>query len=186
MSNDTQIEVVQPLLSRISSALARGESVVIGALMVSIFVLLMLNVVSRALGSPVIWVDEAAVFLMIWVALFGASLALAKREHLAVTLLSDTLTSRPQTLLSVMVDLSLFGFFVIFAIVLWRWFDPLTLWRAGSVTVFSRDTFNFIYQEPTVTLGLRKVWVWLILPVFCLNGLIHTGAQLVRSRGDVR
>lgn len=169
-------------LSRISRTLARAESFGIGVLMVSIFALLMLNVVSRSIGSPVIWVDEAAVYLMIWVALLGASLALARRQHLAVTLLPDMMTDRARAVLARAVDILLFVFFVIFAVILWRWFDPLTLWRAGSVADFSRSTFNFLYQEPTVTLGLRKLWFWLILPVFCINGLIHSLAHLTGPR----
>ncbi|UYV39438.1 TRAP transporter small permease subunit [Rhodobacteraceae bacterium D3-12] len=176
----------QNSLLRLSGAIARLETFAIGALMVSIFALLMLNVVSRAVGAPVIWVDEAAVFLMIWVALFGASLALAKREHLAVTLVSDTFGVRARRLLSVIVDALLFVFFVLFAIILWRWFDPITLWQAGSVVAFSRETFNFLYQEPTVTLGVHKVWFWLILPVFCLSGLVHCAAQLTRSKGAMQ
>ena len=184
MFNDTQIELPQPWLVRISAGVARVEFILIGVLMVAIFAFLMLNVVSRAVGSPVIWVDEAAVFLMIWVAFFGASLALAKREHLAVTVVSDMLSGGMRILLSVLVDTFLFAFFVIFAVILWRWFDPITLWKAGSIAAFSSKTFNFIYQEPTVTLGLPKLWFWLILPIFCLTGLVHTAAQLMRPRGD--
>lgn len=168
-------------LARCSAVLAKGESFVIGALMVSIFGLLMLNVISRAMGQPVIWVDELAVYLMIWVALVGASLALAKREHLAVTLVPDLLQPTGRRMLSRMVDLLLFVFFLILTAILWRWFDPLTLLRAGSVTVFTRETFNFLYQEPTVTLGVSKIWFWLILPIFCLTGLIHTAAHLMRA-----
>lgn len=170
---------VQPILIRISTGLARVESLAIGALMMSIFALLMVNVISRAIGRPVIWVDELAVFIMIWVALVGASLALAKREHLAVTLLPDALPIQHRTRLVFAIDLLLLAFFGFFAVVLWHWFDPITLWRAGSANAFSRETFNFIYQEPTVTLGIQKIWFWLILPVFCLSGLIHISARLM-------
>jgi TRAP-type C4-dicarboxylate transport system permease small subunit len=186
MLNDAQMKKMQPWLVRASAGVARVEFMLIGLLMVAIFAFLMLNVVSRAVGSPVIWVDEAAVFLMIWVAFFGASLALAKREHLAVTLLSDMLNGRIRIFLSLLVDASLFAFFAIFAVILWFWFDPVTLWKAGSFAAFSSETFNFIYQEPTVTLGLPKLWFWLILPIFCLTGLVHTAAQLMRPRGDAQ
>ena len=184
MIKSIQTKVRQPVVVRLSTGLARGETVAIGVLMMLIFALLMLNVVSRAVGAPVIWVDEAAVFLMIWVALFGASLALAKRGHIAVTLVADMVPEKVRKSLARLVDLMLFGFFIIFAAILWRWFDPITLWQAGSVTAFSRETFNFIYAEPTVTLGVSKVWFWLILPIFCLSGLIHTLAQLMRSTGE--
>ncbi|MBK0329677.1 TRAP transporter small permease subunit [Rhodobacteraceae bacterium F11138] len=182
MNHASRPTAERSLVERLSQGLARVESVVIGALMLSIFGLLMLNVVSRALGAPVIWVDEAAVFLMAWVALFGASLALARREHIAVTLVPDMLSDVARYRLARAVDVLLLGFFVLFAVVLWRWFDPVTLWQAGSIKDFSRATFNFIYQEPTVTLGVRKIWFWLILPVFCLSGLVHSIAHLTARR----
>ena len=156
MTQVSQTDSAPGVLARIDSGIARAETVLIGALMLAIFGLLMLNVISRSIGSPVIWVDEAAVFLMIWVALTGASL-----------------------------DVLLFGFFLLFAVILWMWFDPITLWQAGSVREFSRATFNFLYQEPTVTLGIRKIWFWLAMPVFCLCGLVHTGAHIL-GRGGVR
>ncbi len=182
MSEDSQNTPVQPWLMRMSLVLARVEVVAIGALMVLIFALLMLNVVSRAAGSPVGWVDEAAVFVMIWVALIGASLALAKREHFSVTLVSDALPRKSRFILSSIVDLMLFLFFAVLAVILWRWFDPITYWHADSAAAFARETFNFIYQEPTVTLGVGKIWFWLILPLFCLTGLVHTAAQLLRIK----
>ncbi|MCB1358316.1 MAG: TRAP transporter small permease subunit [Maritimibacter sp.] len=185
MNEILRSDSVQPGLTRVSQALARAESFGIGALMVGIFGLLMLNVVSRSIGSPVIWVDEAAVYLMIWAALLGASLGLARREHLAVTLLPDMLSERARAALALAVDILLFVFFILFATILWLWFDPVTLWRSGSVAAFSRETFNFLYQEPTVTLGLRKLWFWLILPVFCFNGLIHSLAHLTGPRGGI-
>ena len=92
MTQVSQTDSAPGVLARIDSGIARAETVLIGALMLAIFGLLMLNVISRSIGSPVIWVDEAAVFLMIWVALTGASLALFARQHLAVTLLPDLLS----------------------------------------------------------------------------------------------
>jgi TRAP-type C4-dicarboxylate transport system permease small subunit len=178
MINTKPTGPVSPILARLSTTLAQAESFTICGFLLAIFALLMVNVTSRAAGSPLIWVDELAVFIMIWVALIGASLALAKREHLAVTLLPDFLPVRQKAILAFAIDLLLLAFFMAFALILWRWFDPLTLWRAGSISAFSRKTFNFIYQEPTVTLGIHKIWFWLILPVFCMSGLIHLGARL--------
>ena len=56
MDETLRSDSVRGGLTRISRALARAESFGIGALMVGIFALLMLNVVSRSIGSPVIWV----------------------------------------------------------------------------------------------------------------------------------
>ena len=61
---------------------------------------------------------------------------------------------------------------------IWRWFDPVGVLQAASIEDFTASTFNFIYQEPTVTLGMHKVWFWLVMPVFCVTATIHVLASL--------
>lgn len=161
------------LPERVSRTVARFEAWAAGLIVLAIFIILMGNVVSRALARPLIWSDELAVNLMAWAAFVGASLGLANRQHIAVTLLPDMLSPPGRRMMAVAVDAALLLFFAVFAVLLWQWFDPLTLWRAGSLQAFSSESFNFIYEEPTVTLGIRKLWFWLILPVFCLTGGLH-------------
>ena len=66
-----------------------------------------------------------------------------------------------------------------------RWFMPLELARAGWDTkVFQAATFNFIYAEPTNTLGIPKVWVWVIVPVFTAGAFVHSLANLVSPQAS--
>ncbi|WP_116087390.1 TRAP transporter small permease [Tropicimonas sp. IMCC34011] len=168
------------ILARISAAVARLEAWMAAAAILGVFCLLLCNVISRALGAPLIWTDELAVYLMIVGAFLGASVGIEKRQHISVTLMVDTLSERTRRLYTLVVDLLLLGFFVVLGLMLWRWFDPLGLMRAESIQAFSLETFNFLYQEPTTTLGIRKVWFWLILPVFCITGALHVLARFGR------
>lgn len=164
-------------LLRMSDAVAWVEARFAGAIVAAVLGLLLANVVSRAFGRPLIWTDELAVYLMVLGAFAGASLGLARRQHIAVTLISDAMGERISRALSRVVDTILLGLFALFAWMLWNWFDPLGMLSAESLQAYSRESFNFLYQEPTTTLGVRKVWFWLILPVFCLTGLVHVLAR---------
>lgn len=166
-------------LRAISRRIAAVEALVAGLLILAIFCLLMGNVVSRAIARPLIWSDELAIYLMACAAFVGASVGLAHRQHIAVTLLPDLLSLRNAHRLAIVVDVILLAFFVVLAVLLWRWFDPVGVLRAESLEAYSMQTFNFMWQEPTVTLGMRKVWFWMVLPVFCLTGGLHVAGSLV-------
>lgn len=175
-----------PFLHRLGVRLRTGsrrvaavEATVAGMLVLVIFCLLMGNVISRAIARPLIWSDELAIYLMACAAFVGASVGLAHRQHIAVTLLPDLLSPRDAHRLAIVVDAILLVFFVVLAVLLWRWFDPVNVLRAESLEAYSMQTFNFMWQEPTVTLGMRKVWFWMVLPVFCLTGGLHVAGSLI-------
>ena len=176
---DALLQRLGTRLRSISRSLAAVEAWVAGLLIAGIFCLLMGNVVSRAIARPLIWSDELAIYLMACAAFVGASVGLAHRQHIAVTLLPDLLSLRNAHRLAIVVDVILLAFFVVLAVLLWRWFDPVGVLRAESLEAYSMQTFNFMWQEPTVTLGMRKVWFWMVLPVFCLTGGLHVAGSLV-------
>lgn len=164
---------------RVSRAVAKAEAVVAGILAAAMLGVVLLNLALRVLGRPLIWGDELAVNLMIWAALIGASLGLANRQHIAVSLVPDMVGPHARRMLAIAVDLVLVAFFAVLAVILWQWFDLPGLIAAGSAEAHGMATFNFIWSEPTVTLGVRRVWLWLILPIFCLTGLLHSLASLI-------
>ncbi|WP_372500776.1 TRAP transporter small permease (plasmid) [Tistrella mobilis] len=165
-------------LQSLSNRIAGVETWAAGLTVFGIFCLLLGNVVSRSLGNPLIWTDELAVFLMAWAAFIGASLGLARRQHIAITLLPDALRPAARRQLAILVDVALLVFLAVLSVQIWRWFDPVGVLQAASIEDFTASTFNFIYQEPTVTLGMHKVWFWLVMPVFCVTATIHVLASL--------
>ncbi|MWD27112.1 TRAP transporter small permease subunit [Aquicoccus sp. SCR17] len=164
-------------LRKLSDGIARIEAQAAGVLIFAVLVLLLANVVSRGFGQPLIWTDELAIYLMVMAAFAGASQGLARRQHIAVTLLPDMLGPGPRRVLDGIVDVVLLAILLVFAWTLWRWFDPLGVLAAEDLRSYARDSFNFLYQEPTTTLGVRKIWFWLIMPLFCIASVIHVLAR---------
>lgn len=158
----------------------RAETAAAAALMAGCFCTLLAGAAMRSLGRPLVWADEAAILLMCCAGFLGASAALARGRHITVDLPARVLPPRPARVIAGLVQVLMIAGLAGFAVILWRWFDPVGVLRAGSVEAFSRETYNFIYSEPTVTLGIAKVWPWLVLIPFCAGCLLHAAARLVR------
>jgi TRAP-type C4-dicarboxylate transport system permease small subunit len=168
-------------LTRVSDAIATIDSWLAGLLVAAIFCLLIVNAGTRAFGTPVIWIDELAIYAMIWAAFLGSSAGLPRREHIAVTLLPDALPPRRRAVLQIVVDALVLIFVTALGLIVWRWFDPLTVMAAETLRDFSKATFNFIYTEPTTTIGMRKIWFWLVMPYACVTLFIHAVRNLANS-----
>lgn len=170
---------------RLSAGIAWFEARFAGAVVLVILGLLLANVISRAFGVPLIWTDELAIYLLAVGAFAGASLGIHNRHHIAVTLVSDMLPESQRRGLALAVDVTLLAIFLCLGWMLWLWFDPVGVLSAESLKAYARESFNFIYQEPTTTLGVRKIWFWLALPMFCIAGTVHVLASFGEA-GEAR
>ncbi|QYX56768.1 TRAP transporter small permease subunit [Roseovarius sp. SCSIO 43702] len=168
------------MLKRVSAAWARIELAVAACLAVGVTLLILLNVVTRYMGNALYWVDEAAIYAMIWMTFLGASAAVHYGNAVAITILTDVL---PRTLkwgAAKLVDAIIFAFALFLLWFCWRWFAPLDLARAGfDIATFQSSTFNFVYAEPTLTIGIPKYIVWLIMWLFALGATLHSLAHLL-------
>ena len=63
-------------------------------LTVALLAVVMLGVITRALGDPLIWTDEISRFLMVWVAVAGWLLATRRRAHIRIRFFHDLLPKR--------------------------------------------------------------------------------------------
>ncbi|MEQ8472251.1 MAG: TRAP transporter small permease [Marinoscillum sp.] len=91
----------------------------LGSVLVILMAVMVINVLWQVasrylLGSPSIFTDELANFLLIWVGILGAAYATGKRMHLAIDILPNKLEGKSQkTLMTVVAVLvSLFAFTV--------------------------------------------------------------------------
>ncbi|WP_169053312.1 TRAP transporter small permease [Falsirhodobacter xinxiangensis] len=173
-------------IQEVSRALRGAETALAAALVAAIFVVLLANVVSRGLGHPLVWTDELAVHLMVWIAFLGASLGIASRSHMAIGILPERLGDRARAWLVAIVDALVLGFMAMMAVLVWNWLDLPGLIAAGSGAALAERSFNFVYLDPTLTLGVRKIWFWLILPLTCVTGTIHAAATLAQSIGALK
>lgn len=168
------------MLFRLSAAWARIELWSAALLAVCVTLLILLNVVTRTAGNALFWVDELAIYAMVWMTFLGASAALHHRNSVSITVLSDMVPANVKPFIRKAVDVIVFAFAIAMLWFCWRWFLPLDIARAGfDVTAFQGQTFNFIYAEPTSTLGLPKFLFWLVMWIFALGATLHSTMHLL-------
>jgi TRAP-type C4-dicarboxylate transport system permease small subunit len=169
-------------LIRASNSLLRLEKLVVIGLAAALLGLILLNIVTRAAGAAIFWVDELAIYTMIWMALIGASAMVRLRAGVAVTLVTGLLPAGPRRAVARLVDAITLAFAVILLVLCWQWYDPVALMQSGfDFDEFAQATFKFIYSEPTNTIGIRKFWIWLAVPLMAINMTVHATANLVEG-----
>lgn len=174
-------------LARVSRGLARIELALAGLLATAVAGLILLNIVTRTAGAALFWVDELAIYAMVWMAFLGASVTIARRSSVAVTVATDALPPRLRGWIGRLIDGVVLAFAAFLLWLAWGWYDLPTLARLNfSIDAFTGETFNFMYREPTQTLGAPKFWVWLIVPFAALAMAIHAAANLVAPAPDRR
>ena len=171
-------------LVALSEAVLRLERHAVQALMALLLCLILLNVATRYGGWPIFWIDEAAVFAIVWLSFVGASAMSRMRLDFAVTLLTDHLSPNAKRRAKVAATC----FTLLFAIgLVWMcmlWLDPLGMARAGfDAKAFAGDSFNFIYTERSQALGWPNWVMYLVMPLFALTSCVHAVANLLEDLG---
>lgn len=83
------------------------------AAIVAVFAaLLAAQVVLRAAGSPLFWVEEVCQYLLVYLCFLGMALAWGRRDHIAVEFLPEVLPGRTRAALLTLVDVVVLGFAV--------------------------------------------------------------------------
>lgn len=162
---------------RADAALARVELALSAVLLAAMLVCMAAAAVARSAGRPLVWSDELSVYLVASSAFFAASAALAGGKHMSVDIVSRRMGQGFQRAVDGVLLLAVSGF----AVCLWTWFDPAGLLRHGSAQDLARETANFVYSEPTMTLGVSKVWFWLPMVPATVGAMLHVAARLVRG-----
>jgi TRAP-type C4-dicarboxylate transport system permease small subunit len=169
-------------VSRVSNAIASVEKRLVTLLAAALVLLILLNIVTRAAGAAIFWVDELAIYTMIWMALIAASLMLKLRIGVAVTLMTNLLPRGFRRGIARLVDAILLFFALVLLVLSWQWYDPVALIKSGfDLDIFRQTTFKFIYSEPTNTLGIGKFWVWLAVPIMAIAMSVHAVANLLEG-----
>ena len=170
------------VLTRTSAGLARIETVLAGLLAAAVAGLILLNVATRTAGAALFWVDELAIYAMVWMAFLGASITVARRSGVAVTIVTDALSATTAKWVARFIDLTVLAFALFLLWLSWRWYDlPTLIAMDFSLDAFTGETFNFIYREPTQTIGIDKYFIWLIVPLTALAMSVHALDNLVQA-----
>lgn len=166
----------------LSTAVLRTERAALTVLMGLLVLLILLNVVTRYSGTPIYWVDEAAVFTMVWLTFVGASVMTRLRMDFAVGLVSDHLPPGGAKVLKVIATLGVLVFALALLWMCWLWMDPRGIAAAGfNAKDYAEASFNFIYTERTQTLEWPTWVLQLILPIFSLTLTVHAFANLLEE-----
>lgn len=166
----------------LSTAVLRAERAALTVLMGLLVLLILLNVITRYSGTPIYWVDEAAVFTMVWLTFVGASVMTRLRMDFAVGLVSDQLPPGGAKVLKVIATLGVLVFALALVWMCWVWMDPRGIAAAGfNAKDYAEASFNFIYTERTQTLEWPTWVLQLILPIFSLTLTVHAFANLLEE-----
>lgn len=165
-----------------SARLIAVERMALMVLMGGLTLLILLNVVTRYTGMPIYWVDEAAVYLVVWLCFVGASAMTRLRLDFAVTLLTDYLGERAARRVKALATAAVFVFGCAMLVMCWLWMDPVGIVSHGfDAKAFAADSFNFLYTERTQTLNWPTWVIDLILPIFSITFTLHAAANLVED-----
>lgn len=118
------------------------------------------------LKDPSTWTDELATFLLIWVSLLGAAVALKRGAHLGMDYVVERLTARRRLYVEV------------FAFLCTGLFSLSVMTVGGAVLVIRKLEL----QETSPALGLNLGYVYLALP---LSGFFLTVYSIERLAGSV-
>lgn len=154
------------MLKRSGELANRAVSGLLAILLVLMVVAVSWQVVSRyLLGSPSGWTEELARFLLIWIGLFGGTLAYQRRLHLGLDLLSDRLEGKALAWQQRAVDACALLFAVTILIV-----------GGGSLVALTHELSQY-----SPALGLPMSFVYLSLP---LSGILMAISALSALTGQ--
>jgi tripartite ATP-independent transporter DctM subunit len=136
-------------------------------LVVAEIVILFAGVVSRyVMHSPLIWSDELASILFLWLAMFGAVVAFRRAEHMRMTAVVAAATPAMRAYLDVVATCAALAFLL------------LVIWPA----------YDYAYEESFITtpaLQIPNTWRAAALPVGTALMALFALLRLVRS-GDIK
>ena len=164
IDDERPIGTVPAALNALSGGLVRFERIISRLLVVGFTTLIVVNVTLRYLaGRPLIFAEEFAAILLVWLALVAVSISIHDRRQVGVTILVDALPPAARAVTLRLVDLIVLLILIVF---LWK----SIVWVASPSVGFER----------VITLGWAKWPFFLIVPIFCATSITHVAAQLVR------
>ena len=165
-----------------SDALLRVERWLLTFLMSLLTALILVNVATRYSGMPIYWIDEAAVYTVVWLTFVGASAMTRLRLDFAVTMVTEKLGPRKAQIAKVIATGGVLFFALALFAMCWIWMDPVGIASKGfDAKEYAAESFNFLYTEHTQTLEW-PVWVLqLIMPIFALCMSLHALANLLED-----
>lgn len=168
----------------LSASILKAERLLIIVVMALLLGLILLNVVTRYTGTSLYWVDESAVFSVVWLAFIGGSAMTRLRLDFAMSMLTDKLSPAWVRRAKIVAGLCVVAFALALAAMCWLWLDPMGIARAGfDAKKFAASAFNFVYTERTQTLNWPSWVLYLIVPIFSMTLFLHALSNVFEDLG---
>ena len=186
MAAKSRAMAVPEVVVALSGRWLRLEHRAIQGLMFLLSALILLNVATRYAGRPIYWIDESAVYSVVWLTFIGASAMTRMRLDFAVTMLTERFSERGAAIFRIIATLGVLLFGIGLLLMCWLWLDPVGIAQAGfDAREYAGQSFNFIYTERTQTLNWPTWVIYLIMPLFALSMSLHALANLFEDLGLV-
>lgn len=100
------MKVIKKMLEEIMKV----EVVIAACLVISMVAIMVLEVIMRyVFNNSIIWVQEFAILLFIWITMLGASASSMSKGHITITTFSQFISGRWKNLLEILISLIIFG-----------------------------------------------------------------------------
>ncbi|WP_431284362.1 TRAP transporter small permease [Humitalea sp. 24SJ18S-53] len=154
--------MLRPFLLRFDDLVARVEAVLIGLLVLAMTGVTLAQVVARyGFGDPLIWSEEAARYLFVWVTMIGAALAMQQGGHYALDALGRHLPAPMRSVVRFAALLVTAGFLALLL---------------GTGIVEARQAG----MQFSATLPMEMDLPYLAIPVGAALMLLHLAVSLLR------
>ncbi len=168
-------------LRTIERLLASLVGIVAAALVVAEIVVLFAGVSSRYLfHKPLIWTDELAGILFLWLAMLGAVLAFQRAEHMRMTAIIGMLKPKARAFLDVLAIAAPLAFLILVL-------DPAYEFASDElfVTTPALDISN-VWRAAALPVGLGLMTLFAVLRLVSIGDWKLTGGAIALVRGHWR
>lgn len=115
------------MLSKALSMLRRTERTVAIALLAAVVAVVLIGTVGRFAGRPVIWTDEVAQALFVWLSLLAADITLQRRGHFRLDALTNLLSRRVRVALDIAVQVLVCALLAMLLFYAWKFVQITSL-----------------------------------------------------------
>jgi TRAP-type C4-dicarboxylate transport system permease small subunit len=151
---------IRPAVAAVDRVVLQAENLVVGVLVGAMSVIIFAQVVFRyLLGSPLVWSEELARYLFVWVTMIGAAVAVRLGQHYGLDILTKGLPDRLKALVSFLAS-------AIIAIV-----AASLIWHGVKEAV---GAMNHVASS----LEMRMVWFYAAIPIGGALMLWHVFARM--------
>ena len=149
-------------IARVDSGVERVERVLVWLLLPALVVVTFLQVIFRyVLGAPLIWSEELAIYVFIWIAFVGSSMAIPVDGHYGIDIFQKRLPPKLRTLAVVLTHVVSVGFLAAITVL-----GAAMMGQAGHVSA-------------AMQVSMR--WFYAAIPVGGFFMLVRLGARICRE-----